>query len=612
MPCPCKPRPNEALRRGCEGWRGAAMRAGRSGAFPGDLVQRIKDASGIVDIVGQFVTLKQAGQNLKGLCPFHAEKTPSFTVNPGKQVFHCFGCGAGGDVIEFLERHEKLSFPDAVRHLAERAGIRLPTSEAREDSETQKLIALHEAARSFFSVSLSSPLGLGAREYLAGRGVPVEMQVSFGVGFAPPAWDALIGHLRGKGFSADWLVKGGLAVPRNSGQGVYDRFRNRIIFPIVDASGRTIAFGGRSMDDSPPKYLNSPETAIYKKGDHLYGLYQAREAIRRRGAALLVEGYFDVIGAHAAGFDHAVATLGTALTTRQVGQLRRMAPDVVFVYDGDAAGLRAMRSSAGLLLESGAAVNVAVLPEGEDPDSFLQKEGPDAFGKAVGSSIRLADFVLESLIQEKRGSSAWIVEQMFSIWDQIANPIERGERIRRAAERLDIREEWIIEAWHASRQKPGGPGRPSAISPPGGPSAHGEAGQGSVRGGSKMPVRVEPLFLQILLMRPDLIPTARDRVSPDLWEDAALRAAYSGLLEGGGHDASDPAVGRLLVVDLPGTPEQVEAAFQDCIRVFVRRRQRIAQRRLYGEIRKAESSGDPEALKTSLREHMKVSKETCP
>ena len=182
------------------------------------------------------------------------------------------------------------------------------------------------------------------------------------------------------------------------------------------------------MDDSPPKYLNSPETAIYKKGDHLYGLSQAREAIRRQGAALLVEGYFDVIGAHSAGFDHAVATLGTALTPRQVGQLRRMTPEVVFVYDGDAAGLRAMRGSAGLLLETGATVNVAVLPEGEDPDSLLRKEGPDAFDQAVKSSVRLTDFVLESLIKERRGAPAWIVERMFPIWDQIANPIERGRR----------------------------------------------------------------------------------------------------------------------------------------------------------------------------------------
>ncbi len=587
------------------------MRAGRSGAFPGDLVQRVKDASEIADVIGQFVTLKQAGQNLKGLCPFHAEKTPSFTVNPGKQVFHCFGCGAGGDVIEFLERQEKLSFPDAVRHLAERAGIRLPAPERRDDSETQRLVALHEAAKSFFSGSLSSPRGGGARAYLAGRGVSVETQKSFGIGFAPPSWDALISHMGGKGFPPEMVVKAGLAVPRNSGHGAYDRFRNRIIFPIVDVSGRTIAFGGRSMDDSPPKYLNSPETAIYRKGDHLYGLYQAREAIRRKGTALLVEGYFDVIGAHAAGFDHAVATLGTALTPRQVGLLRRMTPEVVFVYDGDAAGLRAMRGSAGLLLESGAAVNVAVLPEGEDPDSFLRKEGPDAFDKAVGSSIRLADFVLESLIQEKKGSSAWIVEQMFPVWDQIANPIERGERFRRAAERLDIREEWIIEAWHASRKKPGG----SPVSPPaprfGGLAARGEAGR-KVGGGPTMPARVEPLFLQILLMRPDLIAAARGQVSPDLFEDAALGQAYAGLLEGGDARPSDPSVGRLLVEDFPGTAEQAEAGFQDCIRAFVRRRQRNAQRRIHGEIRKAESMGDPEALKTSLREHMKVSKETCP
>lgn len=587
------------------------MMAGRSGAFPGDLVQRVKDANEIADIVGQFVNLKQAGQNLKGLCPFHAEKTPSFTVNPGKQVFHCFGCGAGGDVIEFLARQEKLSFPEAVRHLAERAGIRLPAPERRDDSETQKLVALHEAARSFFSGLLSGPSGGGARAYLAGRGVSVETQKSFGIGFAPPSWDALVSHLRGKGFPPETVVKAGLAVARDSGRGAYDRFRNRIIFPIVDVSGRTIAFGGRSMDDSLPKYLNSPETAIYRKGDHLYGLYQAREAIRRKGAALLVEGYFDVIGAHAAGFDHAVATLGTALTPRQVGLLRRMTPEVVFVYDGDAAGLRAMRGSAGLLLESGAAVNVALLPEGEDPDSFLRKEGPDAFDKAVGSSIRLADFVLESLIQEKKGSSAWIAEQMFPIWDQISNPIERGERIRRAAERLDIREEWIIEAWHASRKKPGG----SSASPPaprfGVVAPPGEIAR-KIGGGSKIPARVEPLFMQILLMRPDLIDSARGQVSPDLFEDAALGQAYAGLLEGGDLCASDPSVGRLLVEGFPGTAEQAEAGFQDCIRVFVRRRQRIAQRRLHGEIRKAESLGDPEGLKTSLREHMKVSKEACP
>ena len=312
--------------------------------FGADVLDDIRARVDIVELVGQFVNLKRAGENWKGLCPFHTERTPSFTVNPKRGIFHCFGCGAGGDAFRFLMRHDRLAFPEAVRALAERTGVVLAASREAEPEAAGKLEALRRVmalAAEFYSRSLWEAGGAKAREYLDTRGVDPEVARRFGLGYAPASWDALLSRMKAEGIGDDLLVQAGLVLPRQTGSGFYDRFRGRLLFPIRDTQGRVVAFGGRALAGEEPKYLNSPETPLYVKGQILYALDVARAAMRERGRAILVEGYLDCLMAHQHGFTETVAALGTAFTPAQLGLLRRHADEVIALFDADAAGQKA-------------------------------------------------------------------------------------------------------------------------------------------------------------------------------------------------------------------------------------------------------------------------------
>jgi len=368
--------------------------------FPPHFVEDLKRQADIVVVIQDYVSLKKTGANYKGLCPFHGEKTPSFQVDRDKGFFHCFGCGVGGDVIKFLELHEKIGFVDAVKQLAQRFGITLPEVEPQNEeqrvntAERESLLKIHEAASAWFREQLSSPAGTRIRKQIADRGLTDATAAAQILGFAPPGRDGLYRALQKQGFSAALLLRAGLIVQRDDGS-ILDRFRNRLMIPIARDTGSIIAFGGRAVDaDQQPKYLNSPETPIYSKGRTLYGLNLTKAAIRQSGFVVLVEGYFDFGQVFQGGFP-TVASCGTALTAQQAQQLRRFTSKVVLSFDPDAAGQGAAAKSSEMLVAEGFEVAVAVLPTGDDPDTFVRKHGAKGYGERLRQSRPYLEYLLD-------------------------------------------------------------------------------------------------------------------------------------------------------------------------------------------------------------------------
>ena len=369
------------------------------GLFPQSFIDDLKSQADIVQVVQSTVPLRRAGTAWVGLCPFHAEKTPSFNVHPDKGFFHCFGCGAGGDVLKFVELQERLGFQDAVRHLAQRVGVRVPEPatdrDAAAEAEREALVGVHEAAAGFFAERLAGTEGRAARDHLEARGITGDTADRLGLGCAPPARDRLTAHLRDRGYADDLLVRSGLSVSREGGP-LADRFRNRLVIPIARDSGTVVAFGARALrPDQRPKYLNSPETAIYSKGRTLYGLHLSKRAIREAEYAILVEGYFDLAQAVQAGVSPVVACCGTALGEQQVRLLKRFTPKVIVSFDPDPAGAGAASRSGELLLAQGMQVNVATLADGEDPDTCIRKHGVDRYRETLRASRPYLEYTLD-------------------------------------------------------------------------------------------------------------------------------------------------------------------------------------------------------------------------
>ncbi|GMV20423.1 MAG: hypothetical protein AMXMBFR57_03720 [Acidimicrobiia bacterium] len=368
--------------------------------FPQGFLDDLKAQTDIVTIIGEVTPLKKAGASYRGLCPFHGEKTPSFYVHPDKGFFKCFGCDAKGDVVKFIEQHQKLSFPEAVRWLAQRAGMTLPESDEGEDrvaaAEREALVKLHEDAWEFYKAQLATPAGTRARRELETRGLAAATIETFGYGYAPAAGpDTLTSLFGSRKVPLPLQVKSGLVMQRDDGR-VVDRFRNRLMIPIRRDSGALVAFGGRAMDPGQvPKYLNSPETPIYTKGRTLYGLDVTKGAIRKHNYCVLVEGYFDLAQVWQAGVQPVVASSGTALTVTQARLLKRFAQKIVLSFDPDAAGQGAAARSSGLLVAEGFQVNVALLPSGSDPDTYIRREGGRAYVERLKASRSYLDFLLD-------------------------------------------------------------------------------------------------------------------------------------------------------------------------------------------------------------------------
>ncbi|HHT05732.1 MAG TPA: DNA primase [Hydrogenispora sp.] len=423
------------------------------------IISDVKENNDIVAVISEYVNLKQRGRSFTGLCPFHSEKTPSFTVSREKQLFYCFGCGAGGDVLTFIMRIENLTFGPALRLLAERANIQLPEVQLsptgkKQKEERERLYRLNAFAAAFYQKILwQTKTGTKAVAYLEARGITRAAAEKFGLGYAPPQWTALVGLFRKKGVALDEAEKAGLVC--GGAEGFYDRFRDRLLFPITDPRGRIIGFGGRLLGDGQPKYLNSPETLIYQKNRSLYGLAEAREGIRRRGQVIVVEGYMDVIQAHQQGIDEVVASSGTALTPEQVRLLKRYSDKVFIAYDADAAGEAATIRGLDLLAAAGADVRVIRLPAGEDPDSLLKKEGAAGFRRYMAESVDLFTFklayILENADLATPTGKARAVQRVFPLLTQVKNEIMREAYLKQTAAAVGVSETTIYDQWRIYR-----------------------------------------------------------------------------------------------------------------------------------------------------------------
>ncbi len=431
-----------------------------------DKIAEIRNRASIVEVISDYVTLKKAGRNHMGLCPFHGEKTPSFTVNEEKGIYHCFGCHAGGSVFQFLMEYDHQSFPEAVEQVAKRYGIVIERSDAghyqRDLGERENLFRINERAAANYQRILFDHLeGKAALEYLKRRGVEDAIARKFMLGFAPQGGSGLVGLVKKESLALADAIKLGLVGQRNPQQ-YYEKFFARVMFPIANAAGKIVGFGGRVMDQGMPKYLNSSETPLFHKGSTVYGLYQAKEGIRQADRVVVVEGYLDVIALAQHGIGYAVATLGTALSVEHVRALSRYTKNIIALFDGDDAGLNAAARSFEIFVEAGLLGRAAFLPKDEDPDTFVRRQGKDAVEKLLDQAVPLADFYF-SWLQRRHGSTiegkSQTASEIGRLLAKVTNPFEVDLLIRRAAD-LGVREELLRRPVTSSNARLAQPTRP--------------------------------------------------------------------------------------------------------------------------------------------------------
>ncbi len=423
-----------------------------------DYVETVRGAMDIVQVVGEAVSLRKAGRSLVGLCPFHQEKTPSFHVDAAKGVYYCFGCGAGGDAFRFVMNLHNVDFSEAVGMIGDRLGLARPAAhgataaqDAKEDRERRRALdALAEAQEYFGRVLAGTVPGTdaaAARAYLARRGFDLDKARAFGIGLSPSGWDGLLRHLVGRGFQVDDAIRAGLAVPRTSGEGAYDRFRYRVTFPIRDAAGRIVSFGGRALGDEDPKYLNGPETQVYDKGRTLFRLHETAREIRDAGRAVIVEGYFDAVGLAAAGVPGVVAVCGTAFGPAHARLLRRYSERVVLLFDGDSAGRRAVHRALGPLLAEGFAVRIGAPPDGKDPDDLAREGGSAAVEACLAGAGDLPQYLVTEAKRDfdlvSLDGRVKALEMVLSHLCHLDSPLARAEAASRVAEGLGIDDELV-------------------------------------------------------------------------------------------------------------------------------------------------------------------------
>ena len=440
--------------------------------IPPETLQQIRDRIDIVDVISRHVTLSKTGQNFKGLCPFHSEKSPSFSVSPSRQMFHCFGCAVGGDAITFLMKQEGLGFMEAVQELAQLSGVTLTIEDRggsgdKSGSARERYQYIHTIAAEWFQQNLSDgQIGQSTRDYLEHRGMSPDTVKQFGLGYAPPGWNGLLNVLEKAGVKREEIFQSGLIIKKeessqNSGQKSqgYDRFRDRVMFPIANNRGQVIAFGGRGMtDDQMPKYLNSPETPWFSKGRTLFGFDKTRAVASRFDRLILVEGYFDVLALYQAGIEYVAAPLGTALTQDHVDAIRRIVKTVFLFFDGDVAGVAAALRTLDLFVNTGISVKVMPLPSGDDPDTFIRSQGIEGFMQLQESAPTLLHFAIQASLKGQKSASieerVRSIDNILRILQKTNNPIEKMEQIQVVSEQLGIQQQVLIDRYPTLRGKP--------------------------------------------------------------------------------------------------------------------------------------------------------------
>jgi len=580
--------------------------------IPGDKIAEVKSAADIVDIVSESVLLKKAGRNMVGLCPFHSEKTPSFTVSSEKQIFYCFGCGAGGNAITYLMKHDGYSFPEAVRFLARRYGIelhkrRMTAEEIRRMGEKEKLLRINKEAMEFFSWLLKHPqFGKKGSAYLEHRGFSKSTIESFNLGFAPEGWDRLLRHFQKKGTPLQLVEKSGLILARKDRSGFYDRFRNRIIFPILSASHDVIGFGGRVLDDALPKYLNSPETPVYSKGQSLYGLHAAKASCREQEAVFIVEGYFDLLAMVQHGFPNCVATLGTALTVEHVKILRSLIGQngvVKLVFDSDDAGLKAAERSIRVFDKGYVDAQIIVLPDGHDPDTFLFKNGSRAFDEASINGVDVVTFLMESAIREiglsVHGKSQ-IISRMSDVLTSVRDKVKQSLYVRMLAERLEVNEEAVLDRVRQRGATASGPYRAVESDTE---SKHGPAQLGS---------RLERKIIAMMIQFPEMIPEVVQRGVLDHFENDTIKSVGSIMVHHPDDDVTEAIAGAVDGGEALFAALSIETEAWNTrdglklIHEFLEQRPKSEERMLLEQIKLAEKARDTDLLERLLEKKYKL------
>lgn len=552
------------------------------------VLEEIKERIDIVDFISGYVQLRKSGQNWKGLCPFHTEKTPSFMVSQPKQIYHCFGCGAGGDAIAFLVNYERMSFPEALQVLAEKTGVKLPVfgQDKKVIEKGQQIRDALAHAAEFYALKLNESKSASA--YIKKRGVTDESRSVFRLGYAPAGWSNLLKHLRQKGHSDVVIREAGLAVAGD--RGLYDMFRERVMYPIMGTNGNVIAFGGRAMDDSLPKYINSPETPVFRKSETLYGLYTAKEAIRQRDYALIVEGYMDVIICHQYGFKNGVAPLGTSLTSGHLLKLRKLTKEVVVIFDGDTAGIEAAKRALPLLAQNDFHAKILILPDKEDPDSYLRKHGSESFSILIEKAESVTDFILNA----SKGQRSEAVREALMVIAQRQDTIEAEQMLIELAGKTRISEATLREEYRKLRAKKTG----TEIKPVQKKAGH--------RNRAK-----EELLLSAVIAFPDRAEGVLSRIGPDDLSDAVVaslfrkiaalrdRSGMSGILDIATEEERELFT-RLSVA--PGfDKELVDRNIEDFV-------MEIERRKLAERLKQAEAAGDIHVIKALHIEKTKMIK----
>lgn len=579
------------------------------GIVPGEFIEEVLNRTDIVALIAEHVRLVKKGQRYVGLCPFHQDRSPSFTVSPEKQFFYCFGCGTGGDALKFLMLRENLTFPEALERLADRAGLRLPeirgdTEAQRRQHEREQAWRINKTAAEFFARQLRERTGEPARLYLEKRGIPLAVASKFDLGFASQARDGLLRFMRGKGISGEEVLRFGLAVRLESGE-LIDRFRGRLIFPISDARGRVAGFGGRALDDSTmPKYLNSPETPFFSKRELLFALFQARQAIREAGFSVIVEGYLDALTAHQFGFCNVVASLGTSLTREQARLLLRYTSMVFIAYDSDAAGNAAALRGLDILQEAGFQVRVVSLPQGKDPDEFIRGAGREAWENVVAGALPLIEYKTIHLARKGINTAAGKMAVLQAVVPNLAalpTAAEREEGIRTVARVTGL--SWEVVRSELDRFL--GDGQKTWLK-----TGKTAKNKHKVKNTTDAREKAEAGILRILLEEPGLLARIGEDASSELFSQARYRRIYRALREAVAveglrlpvlfsrlEEEDKSVVAALLSERVPEEPEALLCDFINLIRIKERRKKR---QELLLELSAAERAGDVQLTRELL------------